>query len=183
MAVKKTIKKANKKISTTKTIKTKSENTNSKNLIEKLQLKLKKSEDKIIELNEKYKKIIDIQKQKLENKYKKEEEKYKKIVKNLEDNIKKFLIPKQALEKKIKEENYLNFYKQKKILSFVILNISNIFLFNYNVFRFHFLNPANSIIFYYHSSLSISCVIFKKVSSHKLSSSSASIFSLKISST
>ena len=65
MAVKKTIKKANKKIST---IKTKSENTNSKNLIEKLQLKLKKSEEKIIELNEKYKKIIDIQKQKLENK-------------------------------------------------------------------------------------------------------------------
>ena len=41
MAVKKTIKKANKKIST---IKTKSENTNSKNLLEKLQLKLKKSE-------------------------------------------------------------------------------------------------------------------------------------------
>ena len=71
MAVKKTIKKANKKISTIKTIKTKSENTNSKNLLEKLQLKLKKSEDKIIELNEKYKKIIDIQKQKLENKYKK----------------------------------------------------------------------------------------------------------------
>ena len=30
----------------------------------------------------------------------------------LEDNIKKILIPKQALEKKIKEENYLNFYKQ-----------------------------------------------------------------------
>lgn len=30
----------------------------------------------------------------------------------LEDNIRKFLIPKQALEKKIKEENYLNFYKQ-----------------------------------------------------------------------
>lgn len=89
MAVKKTIKKANKKISTTKTIKTKSENTNSKNLIEKLQLKLKKSEEKIIELNEKYKKIIDIQKQKLENKYKKAEEKYKKIVKNLEDNLKK----------------------------------------------------------------------------------------------
>lgn len=86
MAVKKTIKKANKKIST---IKTKSENTNSKNLIEKLQLKLKKSEEKIIELNEKYKKIIDIQKQKLENKYKKAEEKYKKIVKNLEDNLKK----------------------------------------------------------------------------------------------
>lgn len=85
MAVKKIIKKANKKIST----KTKSENTNSKNLIEKLQLKLKKSEDKIIELNEKYKKIIDIQKQKLENKYKKAEEKYKKIVKNLEDNLKK----------------------------------------------------------------------------------------------
>ena len=50
MAVKKTIKKENKKISTTKTIKTKSENTNSKNLLEKLQLKLKKSEDKIIEL-------------------------------------------------------------------------------------------------------------------------------------
>lgn len=89
MAVKKTIKKANKKISTTKTIKTKSENTNSKNLLEKLQLKLKKSEEKIIELNEKYKKIIDIQKQKLENKYKKAEEKYKKIVKNLEDNLKK----------------------------------------------------------------------------------------------
>ena len=89
MAVKKTIKKANKKISTIKTIKTKSENTNSKNLLEKLQLKLKKSEDKIIELNEKYKKIIDIQKQKLENKYKKAEEKYKKIVKNLEDNLKK----------------------------------------------------------------------------------------------
>ena len=86
MAVKKTIKKANKKISTTKI---KSENTNSKNLIEKLQLKLKKSEEKIIELNEKYKKIIDIQKQKLENKYKKAEEKYKKIVKNLEDNLKK----------------------------------------------------------------------------------------------
>lgn len=86
MAVKKTIKKANKKISTTKT---KSENTNSKNLLEKLQLKLKKSEEKIIELNEKYKKIIDIQKQKLENKYKKAEEKYKKIVKNLEDNLKK----------------------------------------------------------------------------------------------
>ena len=58
MAVKKTIKKANKKISTTKTIKTKSENTNSKNLIDKLQLKLKKSEEKIIELNEKYKKIL-----------------------------------------------------------------------------------------------------------------------------
>ena len=86
MAVKKTIKKANKKISR---IKTKSENTNSKNLIEKLQLKLKKSEEKIIELNEKYKKIIDIQKQKLENKYKKAEEKYKKIVRNLEDNLKK----------------------------------------------------------------------------------------------
>ena len=86
MAVKKTIKKANKKISTTKI---KSENTNSKNLLEKLQLKLKKSEEKIIELNEKYKKIIDIQKQKLENKYKKAEEKYKKIVKNLEDNLKK----------------------------------------------------------------------------------------------
>ena len=86
MAVKKTIKKSNKKISR---IKTKSENTNSKNLIEKLQSKLKKSEEKIIQLNEKYKKIIDIQKQKLENKYKKAEEKYKKIVKNLEDNLKK----------------------------------------------------------------------------------------------
>lgn len=83
------VKKTSKKTASIKSIK-KEKSTNSENkLVEKLQLKLKKSEDKIIELNEKYKKIIDIQKQKLENKYKKAEEKYKKIVKNLEDNLKK----------------------------------------------------------------------------------------------
>ncbi|WP_307972169.1 hypothetical protein [uncultured Brachyspira sp.] len=109
MAVKKTIKKSNKKISR---IKTKSENTNSKNLIEKLQLKLKKSEEKIIELNEKYKKIIDIQKQKLENKYKKAEEKYKKIVKNLEDNLKKSTAENLGSSKSNKSELYK---LQKKI--------------------------------------------------------------------
>lgn len=85
MAVKKTNKKAVKK---TVSIKSKSKN-GEKNLSEKLQLKLKKSEERIIELNEKYKKIIEIQKQKLENRYKKAEEKYKKIVKKLEDNLKK----------------------------------------------------------------------------------------------
>ena len=83
MAVKKTNKKAVKK-----TVSIKSKN-GEKNLSEKLQLKLKKSEERIIELNEKYKKIIEIQKQKLENRYKKAEEKYKKIVKKLEDNLKK----------------------------------------------------------------------------------------------
>lgn len=83
------VKKTSKKTASIKSIK-KEKSTNSENkLVERLQLKLKKSEDKIIELNEKYKKIIDIQKQKLENKYKKAEEKYKKIVKNLEDNLKK----------------------------------------------------------------------------------------------
>ena len=83
------VKKTSKKTASIKSIK-KEKSTNSENkLVERLQLKLKKSEEKIIELNEKYKKIIDIQKQKLENKYKKAEEKYKKIVKNLEDNLKK----------------------------------------------------------------------------------------------
>lgn len=83
------VKKTSKKTASIKSIK-KEKSTNSENkLVERLQLKLEKSEDKIIELNEKYKKIIDIQKQKLENKYKKTEEKYKKIVKNLEDNLKK----------------------------------------------------------------------------------------------
>lgn len=83
------VKKTSKKTASIKSIK-KEKSTNSENkLVERLQLKLEKSEDKIIELNEKYKKIIDIQKQKLENKYKKAEEKYKKIVKNLEDNLKK----------------------------------------------------------------------------------------------
>lgn len=71
-----------------KTSSTKSKNSEKK-LSDMLQLKLKKSEEKIIELNEKYKKIIEIQKQKLEAKYKKAEEKYKKIVKKLEDNLKK----------------------------------------------------------------------------------------------
>ncbi len=85
MAVKKTNKKAVRK---TVSIKSKSKN-GEKNLSERLQLKLKKSEERIIELNEKYKKIIEIQKQKLENRYKKAEEKYKKIVKKLEDNLKK----------------------------------------------------------------------------------------------
>ena len=83
------VKKTSKKTASIKSIK-KEKSTNSENkLVERLQLKLEKSEEKIIELNEKYKKIIDIQKQKLENKYKKAEEKYKKIVKNLEDNLKK----------------------------------------------------------------------------------------------
>lgn len=83
------VKKTSKKTASIKSIK-KEKSTNSENkLVERLQLKLEKSEDKIIKLNEKYKKIIDIQKQKLENKYKKAEEKYKKIVKNLEDNLKK----------------------------------------------------------------------------------------------
>ena len=85
MIVKKTNKKAskniNKKKSSTILKKSKSKN-NEKSLSEKLRLKLKKSEEKIIELNKKYKKIIDIQKQKLENKY-------KKIVQKLENNLKK----------------------------------------------------------------------------------------------
>lgn len=83
------VKKTSKKTASIKSIK-KEKSTNSENkLVERLQLKLEKSEERIIELNEKYKKIIDIQKQKLEDKYRKTEEKYKKIVKNLEDNIKK----------------------------------------------------------------------------------------------
>lgn len=83
------VKKTSKKTASIKSIK-KEKSTNSENkLVERLQLKLEKSEERIIELNEKYKKIIDIQKQKLEDKYRKTEEKYKKIVKNLEDNLKK----------------------------------------------------------------------------------------------
>ena len=100
MAVKKTNKKAVKK---TVSIKSKSKN-GEKNLSEKLQLKLKKSEERIIELNEKYKKIIEIQKQKLENRYKKAEEKYKKIVKKLEDNLKKSDRENSKSEKSSKSE-------------------------------------------------------------------------------
>lgn len=100
MAVKKTNKKAVKK---TVSIKSKSKN-GEKNLSERLQLKLKKSEEKIIELNEKYKKIIEIQKQKLENRYKKAEEKYKKIVKKLEDNLKKSDRENSKSEKSSKSE-------------------------------------------------------------------------------
>ena len=42
-----------------------------KQLCEELQLKLQESDAKISELNEKYKKVIDIQKKKVEDKYKK----------------------------------------------------------------------------------------------------------------
>lgn len=100
MAVKKTNKKAVRK---TVSIKSKSKN-GEKNLSERLQLKLKKSEERIIELNEKYKKIIEIQKQKLENRYKKAEEKYKKIVKKLEDNLKKSDRENSKSEKSSKSE-------------------------------------------------------------------------------
>ena len=42
-----------------------------KELSEELKLKLKQSEEKIAELNQKYKKVVDIQKKKIEDKYKK----------------------------------------------------------------------------------------------------------------
>lgn len=42
-----------------------------KELSEELRLKLKKSDEKIAELNKKYKKVVDIQKKKIEDKYKK----------------------------------------------------------------------------------------------------------------
>lgn len=104
MAVKKTSKKNSSIKSIKKTsIKEKSINAENK-LVERLQLKLEKSEEKIIELNEKYKKIIDIQKQKLENKYKKTEEKYKKIVKKLEDNLKKSSVENLETSKSNKSE-------------------------------------------------------------------------------
>lgn len=100
MAVKKNIEKAIKK---TTSIKSKSKDSEKK-LSDILQLKLKKSEAKIIELNEKYKKIIEIQKQKLEVRYKKAEEKYKKIVKKLEDNLKKSNIENSKSVKSNKSE-------------------------------------------------------------------------------
>ena len=104
MAVKKTSKKNSSIKSIKKTsIKEKSINAENK-LVERLQLKLEKSEEKIIELNEKYKKIIDIQKQKLEDKYKKTEEKYKKIVKKLEDNLKKSSVENLETSKSNKSE-------------------------------------------------------------------------------
>lgn len=84
MAVKKT-QKARKEI---KNIESK-ESSYYKKIAERLQLKLEKSEEKIIELNEKYKKAIDTRKKKLEDKYKKIEERYKKIIKKLENNLKK----------------------------------------------------------------------------------------------
>ena len=60
MAVKKTSKK-NSSIKSIKKTSIKGKSTNAENkLVERLQLKLEKSEAKIIELNEKYKKIIDI---------------------------------------------------------------------------------------------------------------------------
>lgn len=100
MAVKKNIEKAIKK---TTSIKSKSKDSEKK-LSDILQLKLKKSEAKIIELNEKYKKIIEIQKQKLEVKYKKAEERYEKIVKKLEDNLKKSNIENSKSVKSNKSE-------------------------------------------------------------------------------
>ena len=104
MAVKKTSKK-NSSIKSIKKTSIKGKSTNAENkLIERLQLKLEKSEEKIIELNEKYKKIIDIQKQKLEDKYKKTEEKYKKIVKKLEDNLKKSSVENLETSKSNKSE-------------------------------------------------------------------------------
>ena len=106
MAAKKTSKKtasAKKTSIKEKTIKSKSTNAENK-LIERLQLKLEKSEEKIIELNEKYKKIIDIQKQKLEDKYKKTEEKYKKIVQKLEENLKKSSVENLETSKSNKSE-------------------------------------------------------------------------------
>ena len=104
MAVKKTSKK-NSSIKSIKKTSIKEKSTNSENkLVERLQLKLEKSEEKIIELNEKYKKIIDIQKQKLEDKYKKTEEKYKKIVKKLEDNLKKSSVENLETSKSNKSE-------------------------------------------------------------------------------
>lgn len=85
MAVKKT-QKARKEI---KNIESK-ESSYYKKIAERLQLKLEKSEEKIIELNEKYKKAIDTRKKNLlEDKYKNIEERYKKIIKKLEDNLKK----------------------------------------------------------------------------------------------
>ena len=42
-----------------------------KELSEELKLKLEQSEAKIAELNQKYKKVVDIQKKKIEDKYKK----------------------------------------------------------------------------------------------------------------
>ena len=104
MAVKKTSKK-NSSIKSIKKTSIKEKSTNAENkLVERLQLKLEKSEEKIIELNEKYKKIIDIQKQKLEDKYKKTEEKYKKIVKKLEDNLKKSSVENLETSKSNKSE-------------------------------------------------------------------------------
>ena len=104
MAVKKTSKK-NSSIKSIKKTSIKGKSTNAENkLVERLQLKLEKSEEKIIELNEKYKKIIDIQKQKLEDKYKKTEEKYKKIVKKLEDNLKKSSVENLETSKSNKSE-------------------------------------------------------------------------------
>lgn len=93
MAIKKNIEKTIKKTTDSE-----------KKLSDILQLKLKKSEAKIIELNEKYKKIIEIQKQKLEVRYKKTEEKYKKIVKKLEDNLKKSNIENSKSVKSNKSE-------------------------------------------------------------------------------
>ena len=58
-----------------------------KKLAEKLQLKLDKSESKILELNEKYNKVIDVQVKKIEEKYKKVEEKYKKTIQTLEAKL------------------------------------------------------------------------------------------------
>ncbi|WP_300367804.1 hypothetical protein [Brachyspira sp.] len=80
MAVKKTDTKktTTKKTDTKKTLNTKKlseEKTTGrisyKELSEELKLKLKQSEEKIAELNEKYKKVVDIQKKKIEDKYKK----------------------------------------------------------------------------------------------------------------
>ncbi|WP_295162231.1 hypothetical protein [uncultured Brachyspira sp.] len=70
MAVKKT--ESIKKTESSETINNKKSGRISyKELSEELKLKLKQSEEKIAELNQKYKKVVDIQKKKIEDKYKK----------------------------------------------------------------------------------------------------------------
>ena len=71
MAVKKTKKDEKKSKITSKTDDTKMGRISYKELSEELKLKLKQSEEKIAELNQKYKKVVDIQKKKIEDKYKK----------------------------------------------------------------------------------------------------------------
>ena len=71
MAVKKIKKDEKKSKITSKTDDTKMGRISYKELSEELKLKLKQSEEKIAELNQKYKKVVDIQKKKIEDKYKK----------------------------------------------------------------------------------------------------------------